>query len=273
MPNVTQTNWTKAHSVGLAAILIAIPALPWILLSAETPHPLTAWLGTLALLFLFILVAGNAVLGVWRGMLIDDRNVISLSRLQMVLWTTVVLSAFLTAALWNISLGIDEPLSIGLPTELWVLMGISTTSLVGSPLILSSKKGGQTNHSDYEQTLTLLKAQGDRADDVEAKGLLIANTKPSKARWSDALTGDETVNGAHLDLAKVQMLFFTLIVVLAYAVAIGRLFGGDDAGGVAAFPTLDDGLLTLIGISHAGYLTSKGVTHGRPPTPNNGGTS
>src|SRR5690242_9175502 len=93
----------------------------------------------MVLMALFTTIAGHGVVGLWHGVLIDERNRLSLSRLQMVLWTIIVLSGFLIAALWNISRGVDAPLEINVPKELWLLMGISVTSLVGSPLILSTK--------------------------------------------------------------------------------------------------------------------------------------
>jgi hypothetical protein len=87
-------------------------------------RPLLGWLAVGVLLLIFMAVSGHGVVGMWRGILIDNRNVISLSRFQMVLWTAIVLSAFLTAALYNIYTGIDEPLAIQVPGQMWIMMGI-----------------------------------------------------------------------------------------------------------------------------------------------------
>jgi len=78
-----------------------------------------AWLATLGLLALFAAIAGQGITGDWRGVLIDGRNKMSLSRLQTALWTLVILSAFLTAALVNIRSGQADPLSIAIPTGIF----------------------------------------------------------------------------------------------------------------------------------------------------------
>ena len=252
-------HWGGSHSLGVFAILVLIPLVAVFSISAG--GPLWAWFATFVLILLFLLVAGDGILGVWRGVLINDCNVISLSRLQMVIWTVIVLSAFLTAALWNLWMGLDDALAIGIPTELWALMGISTTSLVGSPLILSAKKAKQPADEEKSKTIALLAAQGDEAKSLGNKGLVITNTDPKSARWTDMFTGDETSNAAHLDLPKIQMFFFTLIIALTYCFALGKLFLTANAGGFNAFPNLDQSVLALLGISHAGYLVSKGTPH------------
>ena len=100
------------------------------------------WLIVLLLLVLSSVVIGYTVSGVWWGILVDTRNMVSLSRLQLVAWTILVLSALLTAALTNVSWmmygqahALVDPLAIALPEELWALMGISTASFAGATLI------------------------------------------------------------------------------------------------------------------------------------------
>jgi hypothetical protein len=113
----------------------------------------------LALLGIFAAIAGQGITGLWRGLLIDERNKISLSRLQRTLWTIVVLSGFLTAALSNLEAGQPDPLAISAPSELWLLMGISTTSLVASPLIKSTKRSVEANEGEKNHTFALLAKQ------------------------------------------------------------------------------------------------------------------
>jgi len=254
-----EKSWTPIHSLGLAIILGLMPLLTW--WSLASGHTLFSWLSNLVLVIGFMAIAGHGVLGQWRGVLIDNRNVISLSRLQLVIWTVIVLAAFFTGALWNIVMGLDDALTINVPTELWILMGISTTSLVGSPLIMSAKRGLNPDTTELDATKQSLSAQGDDGAMLGNKGLILVNTDPKLARWSDMFTGDETGNGAHVDIAKVQMFFFTIVVAVAYSTALGRLFAATSSGGFNTFPNLDQSMLALIGISHAGYLTAKGTTH------------
>src|SRR2546427_2881501 len=99
--------WTGWHTLGLLCILVVIVLVG---LRIPTGARLGAWLLTLILLAVFAAVAGQGITGLWRGLLIDERNKISLSRLQIVLWTVVVLSGFLTAALSNLAMGQPTPL-------------------------------------------------------------------------------------------------------------------------------------------------------------------
>jgi hypothetical protein len=122
-------------SLALIGILVGI-ALAGLWLSRYSL--ILSWLVMLVLMITFLVVAGAAITGLRRGLLIDGRNKISLSRFQLIAWTVVVLSAFLTAALFNIRAGADDPLAIAIPEQLWILMGISTTSLIGSPLLLGT---------------------------------------------------------------------------------------------------------------------------------------
>jgi hypothetical protein len=73
------------------------------------------------------------------GILVTERNVMSLSRFQMVLWTLLILSGYLITVMRRVHAGIANPFDIGIDWKLWALMGISTASLVGSPLLVQQK--------------------------------------------------------------------------------------------------------------------------------------
>jgi len=108
------------HTVGLLFVLLAILLTRLIL---PTSPRLWTWLSILGLLGLFTIIVGHGVTGLWLGVLIDNRNKVSLSRLQMLVWTVVILSGYLTAVLVNLDVGYTMPLAVTLPLELWVLMG------------------------------------------------------------------------------------------------------------------------------------------------------
>jgi hypothetical protein len=252
-----KTKWTGWHTFVLLAALVAIVLLGLLI---PLQRRLWSWLGTLILLIVFTTIAGHGITGLWRGLLIDERNKVSLSRLQMILWTIVVLSGFLTAALANIAAGQASPLSIAIPAELWLLMGISTTSLVGSPLIKSTKTAKKPNEAERTSTFNLMAKEGVDTKKLASKGQIVVNTALEKARWSDLFKGEESGNAAQLDLSKVQMFFFTLILVIAYGAAIGTAFTGT-APKFDSFPALHSGMVALLGISHGGYLVHKAVPH------------
>src|SRR6266567_8917136 len=110
------SKWKLWHTLSLLGIIVAT-----VLVGLLIPFTLRlwAWLATLGLLTLFAAIAGQGITGNWRGALIDGRNKMSLSRLQTALWTLVILSAFLTAALVNIRSGQADPLSIAIPTGIF----------------------------------------------------------------------------------------------------------------------------------------------------------
>lgn len=242
---------------------------------------LLLWLAALLLLLGFMAVTGHGTTGRWVGVLIDGRNRLSLSRLQMVTWTIVVLSAYYTAVLWRLT-GELTPTDLAIPQELWLAIGISVTSLVGTPLILSTKTGRVANSSQALQTFDLLVTEGAKAAaqgqvvtdprdpskiavtrdgkvTVGHRGQLVVKASPQEADWPDLFMGEETGNAAQLDLAKVQQFYFTLIVVITYGSSLSMMFTGTTLPGT--LPALAQSLVALLGLSHAGYLVNKVFPH------------
>ena len=213
------------------------------------------WFGVLVLMALFGVVAGRGITGRWRGILIDSRNKMSVSRLQILVWSLLVLSALFTAVLTNVGLGWQSPLEIDVPAQLWILMGISTASAVGSPLVLAVKDNRQVSRNQKQTAVVALEKIGRDQVDEKSKGVVVRNKEFDAARWGDLLMGDEFGNAARIDVGKLQMLMFTFVLVLGYGAAIGALFRGGDV--VTALPPMQDGMNVLLGISHTGYLSAK----------------
>ncbi|HWM94130.1 MAG TPA: hypothetical protein VN493_25455 [Thermoanaerobaculia bacterium] len=214
---------------GLVVLALAIPA------AGLVPLPITArWYLTIALIVAFLMLIGKLRNDRLGGFLIDNRKKVSLSRLQLVGWTVLILSAFSTAAFWNILHGVKDPLSIVVPEHVWALMGISVTSFVGSRVVKSSKR---------------------------ATGHLAENVTPMAARTTDIFKEEDEGTEETVDLGKVQMFLFTLIVFAAYAVALGTLLLDHESkrSVIQAFPELSEGMLALLGLSHTGYLANKAV--------------
>jgi hypothetical protein len=74
----------------------------------------------------------------------------------------------------------------------------------------------------------------------------VATTGPRIPQWSDLVVTSDGVN--EIDVTRVQMLFFTVIVALFVVLRI--LAGGE-------IPTIPDEYLVLMGISNGVYLTAK----------------
>ncbi|MBN1274366.1 MAG: hypothetical protein JXB26_19060 [Candidatus Aminicenantes bacterium] len=250
--------WNVWHSMGLLLIIGLIVLVGFLMPSQSY---LATWIVITLILLISVLVIGHGITGMWKGALIDEENKISLSRFQLLCWTVLVLSAFLSAALINITNGSSNPLAISVPEELWVLMGISTTSLVGSPLIKSNKKTKPLNSLTFKALMK--KDYG--PDKIGNSGYIVFNVSQKDASWGDMFKGEEVGNFTQLDLAKIQMFYFTMIAVLSYIMALGGFFASA-ASAISGLPELSASLIALLGISHGGYLVNKGI-----PRPANAG--
>ena len=194
---------------------------------------------------ILLMVIGQVVTGNWRGVLIDSRKKISLSQFQIVLWTWMLLTGFVVIALARIIAGVTDPLLIVWDEKLWALLGISTTSTVASIGIKTIKQGKEPR-DDRLRTIT------------PRLGLLMTRTQVEEARFSDMFRGEEPANRDLVDVSKVQMFFFTVVVALAYLITLFRtMLAATTPAGIVAMPTLGAGLIFIIGISHVGYLGGK----------------
>lgn len=214
------------------------------------------WAVVFLSMLVFVMVLGDAK-GRIGGILISERNVMSLSRFQLVAWTLLICSAFITVALARVFAKIPNPLAIQLPPELWQLLGISGVSSVGSALILQNKANKQPAPDEVQKTAAAVKEDPTEVAE-NARGLNYANPDAKDAHFTDMFEGDELANTAFIDIGKVQMFFFTLITLIAYGTAIAVQMSSKDAiAAFATFPKLASGLVALLGISHATYLGTK----------------
>jgi hypothetical protein len=243
--------------------LIALIAL---LAIAAAPLMMPAWFRWC--LILVGLLGCTAGIGVFRtgsplGALITDRNVMSLSRLQTVLWTVLVLSGWAAVVFARLVSGDSDPLSVGIQPSLYALMGINAAALIGTPFVLSVR----SNKPVDPQALTdaaqdAAHALGEPVEDIvnRADGVVYTNESPDDARLTDIFEGDEVGNTYVVDLAKVQMFFFTTVSALVWLIAVLHLLDGHPES-ATALPTLPDGMVTLMGFSNAAYVASKGIDH------------
>lgn len=225
----------------------------------------TSWLWILGLMVALFFYLGWLISKRPLGILVNTRNLMSLARFQIVAWSLVIISAFLAIAFKRIG-HVADPLRMPMDRQLWALLGISTASLVGSPLILQNKAGQKADDGQIQAAAETL---GEDPNEIKqnSDGKLYANPKVEDARVTDLFQGDEIGNAGYVDIAKVQMFLFTLIIVLSYCSDIYALLASDVSPDKLAMPRLSASVVALLGISHAGYLTSKTADH-TPTTPN-----
>jgi hypothetical protein len=193
----------------------------------------------------FCAVAGCVVNKRIDGIFIDERNRISLARLQWVAWIVVIFSSYFTISALNLASGI-APLP-KMPTELLELLGIVTGSAVVSNVIVDSKKsvpvGPQPQPSPGEPAQV---------------GLMDRNLTPAEASWADLYCGEEASNRDVVDVSRLQQLVITILLIITY---IGQIWLSLEkatiSGTLTDMPTIDSSFVTLLGASHAGYLFYK----------------
>ena len=107
--------------------------------------PRWGWFVVATSMVVYLPFLGKWISGRPLGILISERNLMSLSRFQMTAWTVLLPSSFFAIALKRLhvlaSSHAARTLSISVDWRLWALIGISATSVVGTPLLLSSKTG------------------------------------------------------------------------------------------------------------------------------------
>ena len=249
-PVVRWKLWHTAAVVAITAFFVWMAVwLPWGVYSS--------WIVAMIGLTMFTLVVGRGVTGVWKGAFVDERLRMSLSRLQMLTWTIVIVAALGTMAIARAQADPVNAMDIAVPPTVWALLGISMTSLIGSPLIKNSKTES-TAAVDPARAVQLLTAMGKDVGQVKVEGHVVKNTSIDDATFADLFMGEYVETFTQLDIAKIQMFFFTILLVLAYAIAVGKTLLTDPS--LAALPDVGSGMLPLLGISHAGYLLSKTVT-------------
>jgi hypothetical protein len=137
-------------------------------------------------------------------------------------------------------------------------MGISVASAVAGPAVLASK--GSMKAADDEEVKAQQDERTKQGEAVPRKtpGILLENTTPLDARWSDLLKGDEKGNAAVVDVGKLQMFFFTFVLATGYAAVLATTLG--TSAWISSLPEVAASTNVLLGISHTGYLATKATT-------------
>jgi hypothetical protein len=216
------------------------------------------WIEVAALTALMIAVGVSVTQRYW-GILINERNVMSLSRFQAVLWTVLILADYATILLgraWQ-GMSLVDAKDLLRP-DLLMLMGISYASAVGTSIVHANKAGKPTPANAVADAQTNL---NDPAGNfTAAQGVMYKNKDLSDANVGDLFQGDELADAHTTDLSKVQMFFFTIVSAVVFLGTADAMFTNMKSIGDVLIPQLPENLIALMGISHAAYLGNKAVT-------------
>ncbi len=211
-----------------------------------------------------VLGFGYAVTGYPSGIALSSWNDYSLSKLQMALWTIVVLAGLLTAAKINV-LGYfgpvpadKEALGINIPPELLIALGIAAASTAATPAILAMKasQDPMPGEADIAKQRLAAMSSDTSAADVTHTGRAVGRRDRTTASWLDIVTGDETANAGLVDLSKVQQLLITVLLLGTYTALLIQRFSGKPEW-IDSLPLIGQQFIWLLAVSHAGYLGYK----------------
>ena len=187
-----------------------------------------AWGISAALLVLLALVVGRlAAVKRWLGILVDDRYRFSLTQLQIVTWSIVILSLISGVFFGRLLAGVKDPLDFAIPSQVLGRIGISAGSAVTAISIKATKDPAKIGAGEPRFRQIFLAEEGTYADKV-------------------------------IDVTKYQNFVTTIILVAAYVtLSIHAIHDAGSAKAVTSLPDISGTFLILLGISHGAYLAAK----------------
>lgn len=196
---------------------------------------LVAWLLSAAVLAGAGIWLGVVTRGSWLGILTDNRGRYSLTQLQLVLWTLVVLSLVAGVALGRLAGGVaGATLDFRIPQELLVVMGIS----VGSTATVAAIKASRN----------VTRQEAVSASDEHDRPRFLQVFLVEEGQYADQI----------VDVTKFQNFWITVVAVVAYVgLALAEIGTLGSPADLTSLPGFSDTMLVLIGISHAGYVAGK----------------
>ena len=246
--------------------LVALIILPWWHPFVPSVLRILVFLGTIVGTAFFFVGVGLSVAEDPFGIFWSGLNRYSLSRLQMALWTLLIVSALIAVAVvraWGASPGVVAPgtvataLAVKIPGELLAAMGISYFTGFAAPAALALNARSGTSTPDQ-----IALASRRLGEPIYATGRVIHRPLSADAKMADLVQGDDVATAGTVDLSKVQQLLITLLLLGVYFAMLVGLFyaGGGDKTWVSdstQLPALSPDFISLMALSHAGYLAYK----------------
>lgn len=192
------------------------------------PPPLTGLI-VVALLYAAIGALSGHGLGWLSNVVTGADGRASTSKFQLLLWTSIVLWAYPTLVARGFQDG-AVPGFLAIPGNVMLLLGLGTGTAVGALLIAGHRGFGN-------------KTQRSAAVPDSLRYLVVED--------------DESVS-----LPKAQIMAWTFLIAGIYVASVLKAATGSEIP--TGLPGVDDAALGLLGLSHAGYLTVKGIAATQP---------
>jgi hypothetical protein len=192
-----------------------------------------SWGISAAVLILVAIALGLRLNRGYLGILIDNRGRYSLTQMQVVLWSILIISLIVGLYSARVVANISDALNFAIPEELLIVMGIS----VGSTAVAITVKAGK---------------------DASHPGQVAASNESDRPRFAQMFLVEEgELADKVVDVTKFQNFWITVILVAAYIVLAVNAVDAADRVDDVVLPGFSGTFLTLLGISHAGYLAGK----------------
>ncbi|MBO3697353.1 hypothetical protein [Roseivirga sp. E12] len=287
----------KINSSSRILIAVALLIFSGLLFSSHNEwadNSVMGWFANMGII-VFMLITISKGLGLPNGgFLIDKtRRRYSLSRLQLVAWTVIILSAYISqnfTVFWSYFFEnkcCDQlPQLSEIPVNVLGLLGISTGTALVTPVI-NQAKSSITNRSDarrmtsgneefatYEEVLynnttyenlvdlsfSSKKGKTEKVKKGSNIGAVYRNINIEDAELVDIFRGEEVKDFDLVDISKVQNFLFTILTMTIYAFQIFLALRNESN----TLPDLNNTFLLIIGISHSYYVINKAIVQSTP---------
>jgi len=224
----------------------------------------------LAALALVLIGLGRGTSGRWFGVAISAQNRLSLSLVQMFVWTVMIVAAYAVYAGFNVGLVAEtaarERVALvsyfpSMPPWTWGLLGVT----VGTPLASGVIKGlkpvpGAAPAVVGGEALSRLGV---------ALSPLQRNASPDEASLLDLFFGEDVDDSRRIDITRTQNVLITLVLMLTYTgflVAtmsdlsppmLAGLIGTPTEAPFGSFPNPGGTFVGLLLLTHTAYLGGK----------------
>lgn len=216
--------------------------------------------------------------GRWLEVFINEKNRITLERLQIVIWTGIILSAVASYSFISAGVLAHTPKALSLnptfpkvPGPLLILLGVSIAAMpaIAKGIEFIQGNSGRGNDSDVQAQIA-----------AETLRIRSANLhRPDNPSWKD-LFHQHTDDGTKLDFSAIQNLLITFLLTSFYVTLILAMLKNITSESLilaantgtaiyASLPEINPAFTTLLLASHGAYLAVKatrGVGEVQTPT-------